>query len=71
MTTPSAGSLNTDFDLMTAVAAKIDTRNDEITHGIEYELTLRLERASDLSERAKRGERRSPARDRSCPADRG
>jgi ESAT-6 family protein len=30
MTTPSAGSLNTDFDLMTAVAAKIDTRNEEI-----------------------------------------
>jgi hypothetical protein len=37
----------------------MDTRNDEITHGIEYELTLRLERASDLSERAKRGERRA------------
>jgi len=30
MTTPSGGSLNTDFDLMTSVAAKIDTRNDEI-----------------------------------------
>ena len=30
------------------------TRKDEITHDIEYELTLRLERASDLSERAKR-----------------
>src|ERR1700745_942208 len=30
MTTPSAGSLNTDFDLMTAVAAKIDDRNEEI-----------------------------------------
>jgi WXG100 family type VII secretion target len=30
MTTPTGGSLNTDFDLMTAVAAKIDTRNDEI-----------------------------------------
>lgn len=29
MTTP-AGSLNTDFDLMAAVAAKIDGRNDEI-----------------------------------------
>jgi methyl-accepting chemotaxis protein len=27
---------------------------DDITHGIEHELTLRLERASDLSERAKR-----------------
>ena len=27
---------------------------DEVTHGIEHELTLRLERASDLSERAKR-----------------
>jgi signal transduction histidine kinase len=26
---------------------------DVITHGIEHELTLRLERASDLSERAK------------------
>ena len=30
MTTPGGGSLNTDFDLMTAVAAKIDARNDEI-----------------------------------------
>jgi WXG100 family type VII secretion target len=30
MTTPSGGSLNTDFDLMTSVAAKIDARNDEI-----------------------------------------
>jgi WXG100 family type VII secretion target len=30
MTTPSNASLNTDFDLMTAVAAKIDARNDEI-----------------------------------------
>jgi hypothetical protein len=27
---------------------------DGSTHGIEHELTLRLERASDLSERAKR-----------------
>jgi methyl-accepting chemotaxis protein len=27
---------------------------DDLTHGIEHELTLRLERASDLSERAKR-----------------
>jgi methyl-accepting chemotaxis protein len=27
---------------------------EDITHGIEHELTLRLERASDLSERAKR-----------------
>jgi len=27
---------------------------DDVTHGIEHELTLRLERASDLSERAKR-----------------
>ena len=27
---------------------------DVVTHGIEHELTLRLERASDLSERAKR-----------------
>jgi hypothetical protein len=31
------------------------TRDGEaITHDIEYELTLRLERATDLSERAKR-----------------
>ena len=30
MTTPAGGSLNTDFDLMTAVAAKIDARNEEI-----------------------------------------
>jgi hypothetical protein len=28
--------------------------DDAITHGIEHELTVRLERASDLSERAKR-----------------
>ena len=28
--------------------------HDAITHGIEYELTVRLERASELSERAKR-----------------
>ena len=27
---------------------------DDVTHGIEHELTLRLERASDLSQRAKR-----------------
>ena len=27
---------------------------DDATHGIEHELTLRLERATDLSERAKR-----------------
>ena len=27
---------------------------DALTYGIEHELTLRLERASDLSERAKR-----------------
>ena len=27
---------------------------EDATHGIEYELTLRLERASELSERAKR-----------------
>jgi hypothetical protein len=27
---------------------------DDVTHGIEHELTLRLARASDLSERAKR-----------------
>lgn len=27
---------------------------EDATHGIEHELTLRLERASDLSERAKR-----------------
>jgi WXG100 family type VII secretion target len=30
MTTPAGGSLTTDFDLMTAVAGKIDARNDEI-----------------------------------------
>lgn len=30
MTTPGGGSLNTDLDLMTTVAGKIDTRNDEI-----------------------------------------
>jgi WXG100 family type VII secretion target len=30
MTTPAGGSLNTDFELMTAVAGKIDARNDEI-----------------------------------------
>ena len=30
MTTPVGGSLNTDFDLMTAVAAKTDARNEEI-----------------------------------------
>ena len=30
MTTPSGGSLTTDFDLMTAVAGKIDVRKDEI-----------------------------------------
>ena len=30
MTTPAGGSLNTDFDLMTAVAGKIDVRNEEI-----------------------------------------
>jgi WXG100 family type VII secretion target len=30
VTTPAGGSLNTDFDLMTAVAAKTDTRNEEI-----------------------------------------
>ena len=30
MTTPAGGSLNTDFDLMTVVAAKIDARNDDI-----------------------------------------
>lgn len=28
--------------------------HDGFTHGIEHELTVRLERASDLSERAKR-----------------
>jgi len=28
--------------------------HDRVTHGIEHELTIRLERASDLSERAKR-----------------
>jgi WXG100 family type VII secretion target len=30
MTTPSGGALNTDFELMTAVAATINARNDEI-----------------------------------------
>lgn len=30
MTSPGAGSLTTDFDLMRSVAAKIDGRNDEI-----------------------------------------
>ncbi|WP_102141754.1 WXG100 family type VII secretion target [Mycobacterium hubeiense] len=30
MTSPAGGSLNTDFELMTAVAGKIDARNDEI-----------------------------------------
>lgn len=30
MTTSAGGSLNTDLDLMTAVAGKIDARNDEI-----------------------------------------
>lgn len=30
MTTPAGGALNTDFELMTAVAGKIDVRNDEI-----------------------------------------
>ena len=29
-------------------------QRDDATHGIEHELTLRLERASDLSQRAKR-----------------
>jgi WXG100 family type VII secretion target len=30
MTTPAGGSLHTDLDLMTAVAGKVDTGNDEI-----------------------------------------
>jgi len=30
MTTPAGGSLNTDLDLMTVVAGKIDGRNEEI-----------------------------------------
>ena len=30
MTTPPRGALNTDFDLMTAVAGKVDARNEEI-----------------------------------------
>jgi WXG100 family type VII secretion target len=30
MTTPAGGSLNTDFELMTAVAGKTDARNEEI-----------------------------------------
>jgi WXG100 family type VII secretion target len=30
MTTPGGGALNTDFELMTAVAGKTDARNEEI-----------------------------------------
>ncbi len=30
MTTPAGGSLNTDFDLMTAVASKIDAGNEDL-----------------------------------------
>lgn len=30
MTTPTGGALNTDFELMTAVAGKTDARNEEI-----------------------------------------
>ncbi|MDT5019418.1 MAG: hypothetical protein QOD39_5578 [Mycobacterium sp.] len=30
MTTPAGGSLNTDFDLMAAVAGRTDARNEEI-----------------------------------------
>jgi WXG100 family type VII secretion target len=30
MTTPAGGALNTDFDLMTAIATKTDARNEEI-----------------------------------------
>ena len=30
MTTPPSGALTTDFEMMTAVAAKIDGRNDEM-----------------------------------------
>jgi WXG100 family type VII secretion target len=30
MTTPTGGALNTDFELMAAVAGKIDVRNDEV-----------------------------------------
>ncbi|SEH92664.1 WXG100 family type VII secretion target [Mycolicibacterium rutilum] len=30
MTTPAGGALNTDFDLMAAVASKTDARNEEI-----------------------------------------
>jgi WXG100 family type VII secretion target len=30
MSTPAGGSLNTDFELMTAVSAKTDARNEEI-----------------------------------------
>jgi len=30
MTTPASGALNTDFDMMTAVASGIDVRNDEL-----------------------------------------
>jgi WXG100 family type VII secretion target len=30
MTTPTGGALNTDFELMAAVAGKIDARNDDV-----------------------------------------
>ena len=30
MTTPTNGALNTDFELMGAVASKIDARNEEV-----------------------------------------
>jgi WXG100 family type VII secretion target len=30
MTTPATGALNTDFELMSAVAGKIDARNEEV-----------------------------------------
>ena len=30
MTNPTGGALNTDLDLMTAVAGRIDTRNEEV-----------------------------------------
>ncbi len=35
MTTPGAGSLTTDFDLMRDVAGKIDARNDEIRNMLQ------------------------------------
>jgi hypothetical protein len=36
------------------MATAMGTWEEAMAHGIEYELTLRLERATELSERAKR-----------------